>query len=119
MLALIALVLFLIVYLLARRDDFDSVWSIGLLMIIGLFLAVSSIGLVVSRLETRVCINKFYSTQATIEAARYHNDPIERAALVHKVQEQNAWLANTQYWNSKWLLDWYYQDEIETMKPIR
>jgi len=103
----------------------DREWALmagGLLAIfVGIGFFISIIALPITRLEVRAEMAQFIQTQATITAARaeFSVDPVELAAIQHKIVEMNEWLAETKFYASNPWLAPYYPKEVLKLEMIK
>jgi hypothetical protein len=66
-------------------------------------------------LTSKSFVKEYESVQRTVEMEAHD---LENAALKHKIISINRELANYKYWNSLWITDHFYTDEVEDLKPI-
>ena len=100
------------------RANHDSVGAIGLIVICGLGVAVSTLVLPLNRMDTYAEIKQYEALEATVTAARDNDTGIETAALQLQIIKANQWLASVKYWRSKRVFSIYWPAEIDALQPI-
>ena len=89
-------------------------------IIIGIVLLIMSLALWGGVYATsKSNILQFKEIVRTVQDLRENGDKVELAALNIKIIEANKWLAGTQYWASKPVLDLFFPDEILDLQPIK
>ena len=78
---------------------------------------VSIITLPVSYADSISDTNRFVSVQSSIESAHANGEVLSAAAIQNSIIEQNAWLADAQYWNST-VFEVYVTDRVDGLTPI-
>lgn len=125
MLILLGLLLLLVVFFIMARHGDSCGWeeTIGEIGAgcSGAFFVVALLIMLGVHLSMPAKVVRFESMRATVEAARGRSGEtgsLELAAIQMKVVEQNAWLAEGQYWNGT-IFDWWVPDSVLDLEPIR
>ena len=117
MISIIIVVLFVISLIVSMlTDDEGWLWSAVATGVVSVFAIVLLVGVYVEKVGE---VQQFKAAKDTVLYLRDSPHSIERTAAVFKSAEYNAWLAQAQYWNSKWYFDWYYPDSVDELTPIR
>ena len=114
--------IFLLVLGYRYRDDYE--WNLGYTVTAITCLAtVLIIGMVI--LGIYYCrkgeIQQFNAIKQTAQGARLNPNVsrLELAALTTEISKANQWLAEVKYFNSLWILDDLYPDEVEQLEQIK
>ena len=102
------------------RSDFVSVSGLMLSFLGGLILLGGGIGWPLEYAEGLSNIERFKAVEATIIASRDgETADLEAATILRSIGSWNAWLADEQYWNGTFWLDWTIPDGMDALEPIR
>ena len=116
----IVLVIMFVVGLWLASLDTTELLGMMICFISGLILLLTVIQWPLTYYATLAQIERYYALKDTIEVARSQGiDDIERAALTHKIVENNTTLAEYKYWNQFFLLDMYCPDEVMNLEPLK
>lgn len=114
-LIVICIVLIIISGLLWSTSKFFGV----ILSSLGLFgLLLIALMLPINHYIVKGEIKQFESIQKTVKESREKEINIEDAAIKIEIIKQNAWLADTQYWNTT-VFDIFIPDKINKLEPLR
>ena len=66
-------------------------------------------------------ISEYEATMDTIQLARTNAniDPLENAALQHKVVEINQWMASVKFYRNNPWTSWFVPKSVMSLKPIK
>lgn len=109
-------VLFVVSFVVARKSGWGDWYDFPAAMlaaISGSALAIALLFMPLNRMDIRSSIAGFNA----VRDSRAGGTEIEAAAWRMKVAEENAWLAETRYYN-RTLFDLWIPDEIEQLEPI-
>lgn len=94
-----------------KNADYSNGWDeAGLFLTCcsGLLFVLAVILLPLFRIGSRDLVRRYHSVELTIKTQRKGAESIERAALINKMLEINADLADAQYYAQNNWTNWYY-----------
>ena len=101
------------------QSDIQEIMII-IAFIMAVMFIISSIGLVVGRIDNTSKIKGFNAVRETVMQARLNGINIENTALQLKIAEMNQWLMETKYLaNNFWVGIYYPTTEINKLEPIK
>lgn len=103
--------------LILRHDEFSFV---GILLSVcgGFVLLLFLVFIFLNPLTVKGEIREFESIRQTIAVARETGNELEKAAIQHKIIDNNEWLAGVVYWNET-IFDIFIPDEVMQLKPLK
>lgn len=121
MIVLILCIVAIVIGIYLIREHYSDFGDLGgFLFIIGcVVMFINGVVIVLNGYNYNELLIERYSYEDTIEYARKENSYIETSTITPLVLEWNKELANKQFKNTTLFFDWYFDDRIMDIRPLK